>query len=237
MKPYHNIPIIECGEPLVAIPTTFAFFKPHPYQALGAPYASKSPFYLRIGVLQSLQVSLQYLQEIYPQWQIKIFDAYRPIAVQKFMVEHTLEQLALSRGWQKADLSPAQYTELMAEVLQFWAMPSTDPATPPPHSTGAAIDVTLVNQDNIEIDMGSEIDEISPRSFPDYYQPDPNAKANQFHEYRQLLNQVMSFSGFQRHPYEWWHFSLGDQMWAWLLAQQHDSSQLEPAIARYGHLD
>jgi D-alanyl-D-alanine dipeptidase len=31
-----------------------------------------------------------------------------------------------------------------------------------------------------------------------------------------LLNQVMTHSGFQRHPTEWWHFSYGDQLWAWI---------------------
>ena len=25
----------------------------------------------------------------------------------------------------------------------------------------------------------------------------------------------MKFSGFVQHPNEWWHFSYGDQLWAW----------------------
>ncbi|MCZ0900835.1 D-alanyl-D-alanine dipeptidase, partial [Microcoleus sp. HI-ES] len=37
--------------------------------------------------------------------------------------------------------------------------------------------------------------------------------------------------GFQQHPNEWWHFCLGDQMWAWLTNQNNSGSQL---IARYG---
>jgi len=32
----------------------------------------------------------------------------------------------------------------------------------------------------------------------------------QYHSHRQLLWDVMRYSGFQRHPGEWWHFSLGD---------------------------
>ena len=39
MKPYQQIAIDECGEPLVPIPAEhFAFEIPHPYQKLGAPY-------------------------------------------------------------------------------------------------------------------------------------------------------------------------------------------------------
>ncbi|WP_271255300.1 M15 family metallopeptidase [Pseudanabaena sp. Chao 1811] len=26
----------------------------------------------------------------------------------------------------------------------------------------------------------------------------------------------MTHSGFVRHPHEWWHFSYGDQIWAWI---------------------
>ena len=32
---------------------------------------------------------------------------------------------------------------------------------------------------------------------------------------RDLLANVMRKAGFVRHPHEWWHFSYGDQLWAW----------------------
>jgi len=39
VKPYRSIPIRECGEALVHIPRdAFAFYDPHAYVALGAPY-------------------------------------------------------------------------------------------------------------------------------------------------------------------------------------------------------
>jgi D-alanyl-D-alanine dipeptidase len=93
---------------------------------------------------------------------------------------------------------------------------------PPPHSTGAAIDVTLYRfpsksgESIQEINMGSPIDEISDRSLPDYFKGSIDVKEIEFHSDRQLLNEVMTHSGFQRHPNEWWHFSYGDQLWAWI---------------------
>ena len=30
-----------------------------------------------------------------------------------------------------------------------------------------------------------------------------------------LLADVMEASGFAQHPNEWWHYSFGDQLWAW----------------------
>ncbi len=237
IKPYLSISITECGESLVAIPTTFALTTPHPYQSLGAEYGDLSPFYLREGVLRCLEESQKYLQSIKPNWHIRIFDAYRPLSVQKLMVDRTFRQLVEARGWNVDSLTSTQSEEILAKVLQFWAIPSLDRNTPPPHSTGAAVDVTLQDNYQLEVNMGSAIDEVSPRSFPNYFRPDDTSdtqKTQQFHVNRELLYAVMSYSGFQRHPNEWWHFSLGDQMWAWLVNQKGDRPD---EVARYGRYE
>jgi D-alanyl-D-alanine dipeptidase len=216
MKPYQSILIADCGEPLVPIADQISKINPHPYIALGAPYGDHSPFFVRQGILERLQKSQAYLQIIRPNWQIAIFDAYRPIPVQQFMVDYSFRQLADTKGLEIKNLSEDQKNSLMAEVMKFWAIPSHDPKTPPPHSTGAAIDVTLFDAELLEINMGSPIDEISDRSLPDYFASFRNSQAVVFNRDRQLLNQVMTHSGFHRHPHEWWHFSYGDQLWAWI---------------------
>src|ERR1700693_4350157 len=67
IKPYRSIPIHECGEPLVPIPReAFAFFDPHPYIAMGAPYGVSSPWMLRLSVLGALQKAQQRLHGLKP---------------------------------------------------------------------------------------------------------------------------------------------------------------------------
>lgn len=234
MKPYHQILIVECDDPLVPIPLEqFAIASPHPYQKLGAPYADRSPYYLRQTVLNSLIAAQNQLQITHPGWQIQIFDAYRPVAVQQFMVDYTFAELVQAQGLNQTDLSTSQQQEIWEQVYQFWAVPNLNPATPPPHSTGAAIDVTLVDANGQVIDMGSPIDEISSRSHPNYFASSTTPAEKMYHDRRQLLADVMFSSGFCRHLYEWWHFSLGDQMWAWLSNQENSQ---QPAIARYGRV-
>lgn len=229
MKPYQKIPIDDCKEPLVAIPLDrFAVVLPHPYQQLGAPYGGKSPFYLRQGVLDSLIQAQNYLQKQHPGWQISIFDAYRPISVQQFMVDYSFNQLVRERGLNLTDLTEAQRQTILEQVYQFWAAPSLDPATPPPHSTGAAVDVTLIDAAGKTADMGSPIDEISPRSYPDYFDRSTDPLEVQYCQNRHLLRDVMLSAGFWQHPNEWWHFCKGDQMWAWLTNQKN---------ARYGRVE
>ena len=229
MKPYRNLPIMECGEPLVPIPADdFLFTSPPPYAAFGARYGDSSPWMLREGVLERLCQAQLNLTARNPGWRIKLFDAYRPNAVQAFMVNH--EFLQLSGGRPPDGVPEPERASLWERTYRIWAEPSDDPATPPPHSTGAALDLTLADEREEEIRMGSPIDENSDRSNPDYFvKRNPAVHAN-----RELLREVMEAAGFRRHPFEWWHFSVGDQMWVWQSRQENPDSQ---AVARYGRAD
>ncbi|ACB52329.1 hypothetical protein cce_2981 [Crocosphaera subtropica ATCC 51142] len=226
MKPYQSIPIQDCGEPLIKIPLEqFSLETPHPYQKLGASYGPKSPYYLRAQVVEALIEAQTHLQQQYPGWKIHIFDAYRPVAVQQFMVDYTFTSLLEEKGLILDALSPTEKDNLWQQVYQIWAVPSDDLTTPPPHSTGGAVDITLKDDQGQLLDMGGMIDELSERSQPNYYATQRDNPGQSYHQRRELLNEIMTKAGFLRHPGEWWHFSLGDQMWAW---------QSQQAIAYYG---
>ncbi len=232
MRPYYHVPIHECGELLIPIPLEmFAIESPHPYEKLGAPYGEHSPYFLRQSVVDCLLTAQNYLQLLRPDWRIQIFDAYRPVAVQQFMVDYTFAEVVRERGLVEAELSASQRQEIWEEVYKIWAEPSLDEKTPPPHSTGAAVDVTLVDDIGEIVNMGSLIDELSERSLPDYYANSDQKDAQLYHANRLLLQDVMEKAGFKRNPREWWHFSLGDQMWAWLHNQANSDHNF---VARYG---
>jgi zinc D-Ala-D-Ala dipeptidase len=232
MKPYQKIAIIECGEPLVPIPLAqFAVESPHPYQKVGAIYPDTSPYHLRQSVLDALVTAQTKLQDLQPGWRLQIFDAYRPVSVQQYMVDYTFAEVLQAEKLNPTSLSDQQQDAIWQKVYKIWAVPNHNPQTPPPHSTGAAVDLTLVDATGKVIDMGSAIDELSPRSGADYY---ANQAELPYHNSRQLLRDVMCGVGFRRHLEEWWHFSLGDQMWAWLSNQESASDQF---TARYGRVE
>ena len=227
LRPWSPVPITDNGEPLLPLPAQLLRLEPHPYLAVGAPYGScGSPFRLRQGVIERLLQAQTVLQTTQPGWRLAIFDAWRPLAVQRFMVEHAIAEECHARGLDREHPS-AELDAVVAEVGRFWAPPSDDPATPPPHSTGAAVDLTLARADGALVDMGSPIDAIGAVSEPDHYArvteglPDgpERRQALAWHGDRQLLAQAMASAGFAQHPNEWWHFSWGDQLWAWRLGQ------------------
>ena len=234
VKPYRLVPIEECGEPLIPVPQdSLCVTQPHPYESLGAPYGNQSPFWVRQAVCDRLLMAQSYLQQHHPGWKILIFDAFRPLAVQQFMVDYTFAQMVQQQGLVLEQLTAAQRAEVYAQVYEFWALPDPDPTCPPPHSTGGAVDVTLVDRTEQWVEMGSAIDEISPRSYPNYFATSQLEAEQAFHQQREVLNQVMTEAGFMRHPNEWWHFCYGDQLWAWL---SHQQNRDRPAIARYGRV-
>ena len=223
MRPWSPIPIHDCAEPLVELPQELLRIEPHPYAVLGAPYGTDaSPFRLRQAVVDRLLRAQEVLQASHPGWRLAIFDAWRPVAVQAFMVEHAIGEECGRRGVDRQRPS-AEREAVIEAVGRFWAPPSLDPATPPPHSTGAAVDLTLATRAGVALDMGSPIDAIGSVSEPDHFlvraqqlpEGDGRASCLQWHQRRCALRDAMALAGFAQHPNEWWHFSWGDQLWAW----------------------
>ena len=157
------------------------------------------------------------LQQQHPHLRLAIFDAWRPVAVQRYMVNHAILEECQRRGVDRQDPTQAPSLEaVVRDVGRFWAPPSDDPATPPPHSTGAAVDLTLASIDHDHpVAMGGEIDAIGAVSEPQHYAAREYSEARRWHQRRQLLAEVMGAAGFAQHPNEWWHYSFGDQLWAW----------------------
>lgn len=221
VKPYRAVPIKECREPLAAIPRgKLAFVEPHPYMALGAPYGDANPWMLRESIVASLSLVQSRLEVARPGWKILLFDAYRPNAVQAFMFARAMREQAAVLGLNPDALSAEERKTVEERVQIYWAFPSDDPATPPPHSTGAAFDCTLCDEAGRKVNMGSPIDELSERSMPDHFANAKDAEGKTAHANRSLLRDIMIAENFTQLPHEWWHFSRGDQVAAWALGKE-----------------
>lgn len=218
-RPWNPVPIVDSDEPLLPLPAALLRLEPHPYVAVGAPYgAGQCPFQLRQGVVQRLLEAQAWLQQQQPTWRLAIVDGWRPLAVQRHMVNYAIAEQCQIQAVDPAVPSP-QLAAIQAEVGRFWAPPSDDPTTPPPHSTGAAVDLTIATGSGAVLDMGGAIDAIGAVSEPDHYAQralaSPQGSEALWHNRRHLLQASMASAGFCQHPNEWWHFSWGDQLWAW----------------------
>lgn len=107
-------------------------------------------------------------------YKIKFFDCYRPLDIQKKM-------------WQI--VSNPSYV--------------ADPAKGSIHNRGGAVDITLVDRNGKELDMGTTFDHFGIEAGHNYAQLSKKVKKN-----RALLKKVMTQNGFNSFDSEWWHYNL-----------------------------
>ncbi len=107
---------------------------------------------------------------------LKIFDAFRPAEAQWVLWHHTPNP-------------------------EFVA----DPRRGSPHGRGAAVDLTLLDPEGRELDMGTPFDDFSPQAHHARTDVSPEAQRN-----RALLLGLMSAAGWDFYMNEWWHYQLFD---------------------------
>jgi D-alanyl-D-alanine dipeptidase len=80
-----------------------------------------------------------------------------------------------------------------------------DPRKGSPHSRGAAVDLTLIDGEGRELDMGTTFDAFTPLSHHGRTDVSVTAQRNRF-----LLMGLMTAAGWDFYRNEWWHYQLFD---------------------------
>lgn len=111
-------------------------------------------------------------------YKIKIYDCYRPLDIQKKM-------------W---NIIPnADYV--------------ADPNKGSIHNRGGAVDITLVDANGVELEMGTSFDYFGPEAAHAYKQLSRKVKAN-----RAMLKEIMLRHNFRAFKSEWWHYNLAESV-------------------------
>lgn len=79
------------------------------------------------------------------------------------------------------------------------------------HPAGAAVDLTIVDSNGVDLNMGMKIADYSD---PEHILTDSSDITDVQAENRKLLHDAMVEEGFAPFYGEWWHFSYGDREWA-----------------------
>lgn len=170
--------------------------------------------FIRESVYDKLLEAVEYLPTGY---KFLVYDAWRPKSVQ-FELFNRLKQEIKNNN---QDLDEMELDELVQEYV---ALPSDDEESPSPHLTGGAIDLTIIDQDGKQLDMGTGFDETNQKTHTTYYEKMLNKRELNNQEElilknRRMLYNIMTEVGFVNYPHEWWHFDYGDQVWAYVLGK------------------
>ena len=197
----------ECDQPLVPVTSVFSpaiRCKPQ-YRLRGVPH-SLDCCYCRQGVARKLAQISDWL--LGSHLTLIVWDAWRPVAVQKALYDAYRERL-------RQEHPNALGDELDARTRRFVAFPSSDPARPSPHLTGGALDVTLGDAQGHELPMGTGFDDFSDGAMTRTYevlqeQRPLTEQELEFLRNRRLLVHLMAQAGFLNYPEEWWHYDFGN---------------------------
>lgn len=191
-----HIPIRDIGEPLVALEehAPSCYWVPrHPVFAYHRIPVG------RLGLVTRLEAAAKSLPDGY---RLAIVECWRAPEIQQQMRQATFDRLrAANPQW-----SPQR---LGREVSRFSA--PIDKKAPPPHSTGGAVDVHLVGADDKPLDFFSPFEMTDPRAAPAFQK----GLSHEAERNRAILREAMLGAGLTNYPSEWWHWSFGDQAWAY----------------------
>ncbi|HUV42387.1 MAG TPA: M15 family metallopeptidase [Patescibacteria group bacterium] len=171
---------------------------------------SVETMWVRTGVAQALYRAALLLPT---GCQFEIWDAWRPAPVQKRLFDQYLEVL-------RKKMKGLTEAELREETQKYVSLPSDDPTKPSPHSTGGAIDLTIVGPDGKTLNMGVPFDYFGSEARTTFYEEKLREGDTAFSEEekeilanRRLLYSVMITAGFTNYEEEHWHYDFGDQFW------------------------
>lgn len=149
-------------------------------------YFNIDKLYLQKDVAERLSKVQSYLKKLHPSYSLLVYDGVRPLSVQQKM-------------WDALDSIPvAQRTKFVS-----------NPANGSIHNYGAAIDLTICDENGKALDMGAGYDDIREIAYPSkeaVYLANGELSFTQIAN-RKLLRKVMQSQGFRNIPTEWWHFN------------------------------
>lgn len=164
---------------------------------------------------------------------LRIDDALRPYAVQKFAFEVAWPSIIKKLNPELTD------EEVAAQLPDYCARPSTKP-TPTPHLTGGAVDVALVNlETNEQFDRGHTPGTVKGTAYPDFHegyhllagQSDIENSEQQAEVApsqgvvvlgRRILHFAMTqVGGLWVNPQEIWHYGKGDPLSEYVSGSGH----------------
>lgn len=156
-------------------------------------YDSLERCYVLPEVADKLKNAQRKLKELHPDFSLMIYDGVRPRSVQQKM-------------WNMLDVP-------VKEKVKYVSNPKNGSL----HNFGAAVDLTIVDENNIELDMGTDYDYFGELAYPRLEEKmlHEGKLTQQQLDNRLLLRKVMKESGFMSITTEWWHFNSCFRKEAW----------------------
>lgn len=155
-------------------------------------YGDFNKVYLHEDAARKLATAQVLLQQKHSEYSLIVYDAVRPLSITKMM-------------WDSIKVPESQKKNFLAH-----------PELGSMHNYGLAVDITIIDDSNIPLDMGTPFDSYEKLAYPmleEQFLISGKLSKEQYQN-RLLLREVMKEAGFNHIETEWWHFSIYSRNYA-----------------------
>lgn len=196
-----DVPIVENHEPMIDLRMEKGIqYGPSPEIPNNTDYTR-----MRLSVYDKLKQA----QRLLPEGLLFcLYEGYRSLSLQKMLYEARYEKIKKQNPhWTHPEIF-AETIKMISPVINLDGSNNI-----PPHSTGAAVDIYLIDVNGQAIDMG-----IHPQDWMEDLDGTLSlTRSNQISAIaqlnRELMATVLTEVGFVNYPTEYWHWSYGDRYW------------------------
>jgi D-alanyl-D-alanine dipeptidase len=145
-----------------------------------------------------------------------LYEAYRSLELQQTLFNNRYSELkSLHSSWKHEELFQ-ETTKLVSPTIN-----RDDSKNIPPHSTGGAIDIYLIDEAQNPVDMGILVKDWMKDLDGSLSQTNSSIISAEAIKYRAIMGEILSTVGFVNYPTEYWHWSYGDRYWAYHKGELH----------------
>jgi len=197
------VPIIENNEPIVDL-------KDQNIIAVGpSPEIPNNTDYTKMR--KNVYDNLVAAQNMLPDgMKLCLYEGYRSLELQQTLFSRYYEKMKQAHPTYNHEQLFMETLKLVSPVVNLDGSKNI-----PPHSTGAAVDVYLIDNAGNILDMGILAKDWMQDLDGSLSKTNSIIVSKEAQKNRQIMSDVLTKVGFVNFPAEYWHWSYGDKYWAY----------------------
>jgi D-alanyl-D-alanine dipeptidase len=198
-----SVPVYESNEPLIDLrDQSIISFGPSPEIPNNQDYTK---------IRNSVYNKLIEAQEVLPDGlRFCLYEGYRSLKLQQKLFDDRYQLLKNDNPeWDHKKIFN-ETTKLVSPVINIDGTRNI-----PPHSTGAAVDIYLIDSNKQIIDMGIKVADWMQDIDGSISQTDSLKISDIAKQNRSIMSLALNTVGFVNYHGEYWHWSYGDKYWAY----------------------
>jgi len=203
-----SMPVIENDDPMIDLnKQKIIAFGPSPEIPNNKDYTK---------IRKTVYEKLLEAQKVLPKnLKFCVYEGYRSLKLQEQLFKDQYNTLKRNHpSWDHKILFD-ETTKLVSPTVNFDGSQNI-----PPHSTGAAIDIYLIDNDENVVDMGLMVANWMQDVDGSLSQTSSSKISDDAKKNRTIMSRALQSVGFVNYPGEYWHWSYGDRYWAYCSKEQ-----------------